>query len=520
MDNQPAGNKPSKKRISIRKHLPLSIRVHYDIVRNWSPVKLAGLAAMSLIAVFGVLLVTQTVSPQSQASTNGSSSNPCAPASAPSPANEPHEYTLCTPTKLTLEQAGDVAKIVLANDDYGPATIGHVISNDPKCDSSTGDVITRIYNNIRVEGYRGGVNHVSFSSTPSEEHELEYSIMGYGDSDADYTMALYGKYLCMSITYWDNNTQFRTYKRFDLLYVEMTSKTRTDTGTTYQFASNRNVHWGEGSPDYNSGEQTWSCEATVDSSGQATSSFTLQADGADYFFQNCVKVEDSTGAVAFITFFVSKEDADPSEREPENNQEQEEQEQTETEDTQPEDTQTQDDNTQTDDQQTPVDDQENNDDDNDDTPTTISVDDFITTYSYTSDQKDLILDKDDELMGENIWEYDETETTHYASTEDAATYHPLLQAYIAEQNNEQSGTVINSVDPSDGTGNTGDPIVNSVSVNAADSQGSVGDTTTVPDTGILDDQSMAQLIGYVLVAAAILGAVRVLMVKKYKKVSR
>ena len=56
------------KKISIRKHLPLSVRVHYDVIRNFSPFKLFGLGIMMFIAVFGVLLATQVISPTSEAS--------------------------------------------------------------------------------------------------------------------------------------------------------------------------------------------------------------------------------------------------------------------------------------------------------------------------------------------------------------------------------------------------------------------------------------------------------------------
>ena len=60
--------KPGKeKKISIRKHLPLSVRVHYDTVRNFSPMKLFGVGVMALVAVFGVLLVSQAIGPNSGA---------------------------------------------------------------------------------------------------------------------------------------------------------------------------------------------------------------------------------------------------------------------------------------------------------------------------------------------------------------------------------------------------------------------------------------------------------------------
>ncbi len=58
----------SKKVISIRRYLPLAVRVRYDAVRNSAPVKMAGMGVIVLVGIFGILLATQTVSPQSSAS--------------------------------------------------------------------------------------------------------------------------------------------------------------------------------------------------------------------------------------------------------------------------------------------------------------------------------------------------------------------------------------------------------------------------------------------------------------------
>ena len=54
--------------ISIRRHLPLAVRVHYDTMRNFVPIKLFGLGIMALIGLFGLLLAMQVVGPQSSAS--------------------------------------------------------------------------------------------------------------------------------------------------------------------------------------------------------------------------------------------------------------------------------------------------------------------------------------------------------------------------------------------------------------------------------------------------------------------
>ena len=54
--------------VSIRRHLPLAVRVHYDAVRNFALIKIFGLAVMALIGILGLLLATQIVSPRSSAS--------------------------------------------------------------------------------------------------------------------------------------------------------------------------------------------------------------------------------------------------------------------------------------------------------------------------------------------------------------------------------------------------------------------------------------------------------------------
>ena len=48
-----------KKQISIRRHLPLSVRVHYDLAKNLLPSKLLGVGIIMLIAVFGIILAIQ-----------------------------------------------------------------------------------------------------------------------------------------------------------------------------------------------------------------------------------------------------------------------------------------------------------------------------------------------------------------------------------------------------------------------------------------------------------------------------
>ena len=503
MDNQPSGknkNKLSNKRISIRKHLPLAVRVHYDAVRNWSPVKLAGLGAMAMIAGFGVLLAAQIVSPQSSANAvscaNGTDSGGVT--------------TPCTPTSLTLEQSGNVANVTLVNTGHSPAVISYVVSNDSKCDSSTGDVITRIYNGIRVEGYKGGVEFsggdggypyyqddgadswlAAWRADNNKEFEFEYPIISWGDSDADYSMAPHGKYLCMSISYWDNNANFKTYKGFDLMYVEMTSKTRTDAGTTYQFASNRNAHWAYGSA------SGLDCDLEVNTDDSASNSFTLEANGKDHRFRRCVKARDADGIEASVVFFVSETDADPTKRESTDDEDDDD-----------------DDQSQTDNQQDDSnnDDGQNGGDNGNGGQGTQQNDD----NNGDDGQNDGNTGNNGQNNGNTGNERNSDGTTvNLVNTQNSGGGNGG-QGNTGGQNNNPGGNQNETTSNQAGTNTQRESLVV-----ANGGSGGTGDdgAEAIPDTGLLDDeQSWFQLAGYILIGAAILGAVRVMLVKKYKRV--
>ena len=52
---------------SLRRYLPLLVRVHYDVVKNWRSAKVWGVGVMMMVALFGALLATQLIVPTSSA---------------------------------------------------------------------------------------------------------------------------------------------------------------------------------------------------------------------------------------------------------------------------------------------------------------------------------------------------------------------------------------------------------------------------------------------------------------------
>ena len=493
MDKQPSSR--DNKKISIRKHLPLAVRVHYDVVRNFSLVKLAGVGVMALIAVFGVLLATQTLSPQSSASTNGTGSQLCAPASAPSQANEPSEYTLCAPTSLTMEQLGSEAEVTLVNTAYSPWVVGYAVGNDENCDEDFYyNVMLPAHNNLESPGYgrhQVGFEHsfaetagdwphyqgdkleswgVAWESDNNKKFKFKYPIMGSGDSyDNDFDQAVYGKYLCMTITYADNNIQFKTYKRFDLLYVEMTSKTQTDLGTTYQFTSNRNARWAQGSA------SGLDCDLEVDDSSQTATSFTLEANGRSHLYRRCVKAKDVNNVESSVVFFVSEADGDPTKREEldDNNQQQEE----------------------------------------------VEEEDEV----VEEEDEEEVVEEDDNNQQQQVVEEEEEQQNDNSNTK---------QDMSGEQNNPdqqtlQQQTIDNDPNDDDSTGSSGSEVTILSRQAVANTQSNTqspadtGGTGNIPNTGVFDDQQdWSRLAGYILIGAAVLGAARVMVIKKYKKAGR
>ena len=177
------------KKMSVRKHLPLFVRVHYDAVRNFSVSKLIGLGVMTLVAVFGVLLATQTVSPESSAA-----------------------VSTITLTQLETNQV----EAVISGSNYAPRFVHHLVSDNASCDAS-------IYINMIRDGKKDP--YTIFDDVEGWDEREHYQ----GD-DSDHWRIIWeddnshefkflfpidrpaGDYLCMRVSYEDNNADFKDYK--------------------------------------------------------------------------------------------------------------------------------------------------------------------------------------------------------------------------------------------------------------------------------------------------------------------
>ena len=302
--------------------------------------------------------------------------------------------------------------------------------------------------------------------------------MGSGGANDDFGVnkMVSGKYLCLSISYWDDNIKFRTLKRFDLLQVEMTSKTRTDAGTTYEFVANRDVHWAQGSAD------GFGCDLEVATSGQTSSNFTLEANGPAHRFGRCVQAEDANGVQAWIVFFVSKEDAVPSERQAEDGN-------------QPEQTDT---------------DDENN-----------------------GQQEDPVPDKNEESGGSGDAGTDSANEQSPESGEEESSEEEGGDDSVAGGQNNGGGGGAGAPPEADNDPQAANTPENSLVLSADTTQVSASETGSgsssaeaddssgLPKTGILTaGSSWSELAGYIIIAGAVLGAVRIILIKKYGRTGR
>ena len=496
------------KRTPTRKRAPAAVGARYDLVRNFSKNKIFGLVVMGFMAVFGVLLAMQSVGPQSQAA---------------------EAYT---PSTLTLKQLDtNEIEVVFADEDYPPAVVGYSISNDSRCDHDFYTDVMVGLGQIRIDGYTGGFEwsrpqedreRPYYQGEESEnwwdawdeaeeagetkEYRFKYPVSGI-DSDSG-GVQLLGKYFCLSIVYWDDNQKFKTYKKLELLHVGIPSATRTDSGTTYQFESSRNARWAEGRA-----VGFDSCEAEIDASSQLASSYTIEANGRDYAYKRyCVKVEDPAGDEAYISFFISGADALPEERE------------TETQTPDPDNTgenngadDNEDENQGGQPEQTGGEDQSNQPDltnqleqtrpDTNQPPPQAQNDNPNPEQSIA----DVPQATAPANQPEQISEADTNQPPPQAQNDNPnQNLNQNQQETTNQEESEEEVVTILTADNAETDSVTQVPIAQALPEK----------TDTLPDTGFLDDQNWFQILGYTLVAAAVLGTTRIMIMKKSKTSAR
>ena len=234
------------------------------------------------------------------------------------------------PAELTLTQTLAGAEVSLVSADYAPSHVGYTVSNDPNCDSDFyGNVMISFKpGNGGLDGYRGGFEkwsangnrphyqgggsddwRVVWQADNNHEFIFKYPTVGLGTDSDGTSIRPFGKYLCVSINYHDDLAwadRRETYGSLELLYIERTNTEPTDAGTDYEFTANRPVKWLA-----KKASSILSCDFEA-GSGQLTTDFTLEANGQGYANQSyCVTAEDSAGVQVHATLFISEEDAVP-----------------------------------------------------------------------------------------------------------------------------------------------------------------------------------------------------------------
>ena len=293
MNSRPPLQKDKKpgKKVSVRKHLPLSVRVHYDTVRNFSAAKLAGLGVMAAMAVFGVFLSTQIASPQSFAA--GS-------------------------TIVLRQLENNYVEAVISDSEYSPRFVSHIVTDTSTCDED-------LYNNEIQDGrgkydpysifpdlenwderehYQGESDDDNWDDDNWEtiwkadnNHEFRFLFPVLHGSESGFignkpVGRSSGEYLCMRVSYHDNNAEIYDYKNIHLL----TLGEPTQDGASYNFTANREVHWlkEKASNDFYD-----TCEGAVSGSGTRSKTFAVETTEADHYDHFCIKARDANGIQAY-----------------------------------------------------------------------------------------------------------------------------------------------------------------------------------------------------------------------------
>ena len=303
MNSRPPLQKDKKlgKKVSVRKHLPLSVRVHYDTVRNFSAAKLAGLGVMAAMAVFGVFLSTQIASPQSFAA--GST--------------------------ITLRQLeNNYVEAVISDSEYSPRFVSHIVTNTSTCDGDVYDnemaggrgkydpyaIFPDIENWDEREHYQGESDDDNWDDDNWEtiwetdnNHEFRFLFPALHSSESGFigdkpVGRSSGEYLCMRVSYHDNNAEIHGHQNIHLLTI---SEPTWD-GATYSFTANREVHWLK----EKTGDVFDTCEGAVSGSGTRSKTFAVETTEADHYDHFCIKARDANGIQAYkvISVYPPKEE--------------------------------------------------------------------------------------------------------------------------------------------------------------------------------------------------------------------
>ena len=275
------GNKKPGKKASAKKQQLSSVKVRLGAIRNFSVSQLASLGVMTVMAVFGIFLATQIVSPQSSA----------------------------TASTIALKQVEtNQVEAVISGSSYAPRFVSHVVSDESTCDDG-------LFNNsaIRpkvrhdpyfifedIEGWDERKNYQGDDSDnwatmweADNSHTFKFLFPILSGNDFGYIGRKAvgqpaGKYLCMRVTYNDNNADLKDFKQISLLTLE--EPVHED--ANYELTANQSVYWSVEKADDNTFD---TCEEAISTSGQTSTSFTFETTKSDHYGHFCVRARNASG---------------------------------------------------------------------------------------------------------------------------------------------------------------------------------------------------------------------------------
>ena len=307
-------DKKIDEKISVRKHLPLSVRVHYDAVRNFSLGKLAGLGVMAVMAVFGVFLATQIASPQSSAAAS----------------------------TITLKQLEtNWVEAVISGSVHPPRLVRHVVSDEPTCDNALFYENPAVSDLIKFDPYFidedadrgdswGSRNHYQGDSDDDDWDDDNWITIWEADNNHKFRFIFpmlsgsssgyigrepvgqpVGKYLCMMVSYNDNNADLQDFKQISLLTLEEPVLE----GANYKLTANQSVYWSAEKADDDAFD---ACEGAISTSGQTSTSFTFESTEDDHYDHFCIRARNANGIQVYklIRIFPPKEEEEIIEETP------------------------------------------------------------------------------------------------------------------------------------------------------------------------------------------------------------
>lgn len=258
-----------------------------------------------LLAVFGLLLVAPATTPTASAAQS----------------------------TITLKQLNsNQIEAVVSGLKYPLAGVVHVVTDYPTCDDTAirGSHLPELedrldFHELMSEQYERNTDSSytyyqgQAGDWADKNRQFKFLFPASGSNEYRYvrdrnTHAPYppAKYLCMKVTFHDNNQFLADYEQITLLTVS----NPTVEGYDYQFTASRNAHWSVKKAGHIFDFET--CEEDVAASGSASKSFTFETTEADRYKRFCVIARDSSGIQAFKLIMANPPKDEPDPPKPQN----------------------------------------------------------------------------------------------------------------------------------------------------------------------------------------------------------